>query len=94
MIQDNVSEEKEYITYCNKIPIFDPKTYFKSVLKQWNSFTMIISGSSKSGKGVLLKSFLIGDANLSKQFDFIIIFSKTLINGFYSSFLDTQLMFK
>jgi len=91
---DNVKDEREYITFCNKIAVWDPKEYFRSTLKQWKAFTMIISGSSKAGKSMLLKSFLIGDSNLSKQFDFIIIFSKTLVNGFYSSFLETQLMFK
>ena len=87
-------EQNEYKSYCEKIKIWNPKEYFKTAMRAWNGFTMVISGSSKSGKSNLLKNLLIGDANLEGYFDFIIIFSKTLVNGFYQSFIDSQLMFK
>lgn len=94
-IVDNAQiDQREHITFCKKLEIWNPKEYFRNTLKTWGAFTSIISGSSKSGKSNLLKNLLVGETNLLKQFDFVIIFSKTLVNGFYQSFIDSQLMFK
>lgn len=70
--------------------IYDKK-YFKNRIIKMGGFSMIISGSRESGKSYLLKNLL--NQGLKNNFDFIIVFSKTLVNGFYESFLDTKLLF-
>jgi len=94
-IIDNTPDlnQREHIKYINTIQTWNPTEYFDKTLKQWNGFTCIISGSRMSGKSMFLKNLLVGEPKLANKFDFIIIFSKTLVNGFYSSFLDTSLMF-
>lgn len=89
-----MEKKNEYMEFCNKLPEWEPKEYFKSVMSEYSAFTGIISGSSKSGKSNLLKYLLKGPPNIAKYYDFIVVFSKTLVNGFYQSFLDSQLMFK
>lgn len=86
-------DEREHIKFCEKIETWDPKEYFDRTIDKWKGFTCIISGSRMSGKSMFLKNLLVGEPKLANKFDFIIVFSKTLVNGFYSSFLDTSLMF-
>jgi len=88
-------EKNEYIVrYHQNIEVWNPKEYFDRTLKEWAGFTCVITGSSKSGKSCLLKDLMIGECHLQKKFDVVVVFSKTLINGFYQSFLEGKLMFK
>lgn len=87
-------DSKEYLTYCEKLNQWDAREYFKSTMREYGAFTSIICGSSKSGKSNLLKYLLVGEPHITKYFDFVLVFSKTLVNGFYQGFLDSQLMFK
>jgi hypothetical protein len=86
-------DEREHIKYCNEIPVWKPEIYFKEVMKKWKGFTCIISGSRMAGKSQFLKNLLVGEPKLASQFDFVVVFSRTLVNGFYQSFLDTTLLF-
>lgn len=79
-----------------KIPIWCPKDFFVKSLKEMNSFTAIMIGSRHSGKSNMLKNFLINSegGNLCKKFDMVVVFSKTLVNGYYQKFLKTKLLFE
>lgn len=73
---------------------WNPDKFFKSQLKEWKCFSSIITGSSRSGKSYLLKHLLtMNKSKLLRKFDFVLIFSKTLVNGFYKSFINSDLMF-
>lgn len=92
-IKDNSSQSnlKELI---NSIPEWDPKQYFKYYMEKWNGFSCVISGSSRSGKSNMLKYLLCHKGiGIKKYFDLIVIFSRTLCNGFYSGFINSKLMF-
>ena len=82
MIEDRA---KDSINKLNKfvedIPLWNPKDYFKETLRKWNSFTMIISGSRMAGKSNFLKYLLCEP--LRNEFNMIVVFSKTIENGFY-----------
>lgn len=80
--------------YSSNIEVWYPAGYFSKVMKNWGAFTCVIAGSSKSGKSSLLKDLMIGDCKLRARFDIVVIFSRTLINGFYQEFMGTKLMFK
>lgn len=82
--------KKELNKLIEGIQVWDPKEYLEECLKKWHSFTMIISGSRMSGKSNLLKHLL---SFTKKRFDIIVVFSRTLINGFYQSFIDSKLIF-
>lgn len=93
-ITDNVNlDTREHIKFCNEIQTWEPQNYFKEIMKKWKGFTCIISGSRMAGKSQFLKNLLVGEPKLAKEFDFIVVFSRTLVNGFYQSFLDTNLLF-
>ncbi len=93
-ITDTVNlDEREHIKFCNDVPTWKPEEYFKETMKKWKGFTCIISGSRMAGKSQFLKNLLVGEPKLAKEFDFIVVFSRTLVNGFYQSFLDTNLLF-
>lgn len=93
-LSDNTNlDSREHIKFCKSIETWDPQAYFKAALKQWGAFTCIISGSRMAGKSNFLKNLLVGEPKLAKEFDFILVFSKTLVNGYYQSFLDTRLLF-
>jgi hypothetical protein len=94
IVNDTVNlDEREHIKYCNEIPVWQPENYFKEIMKKWKGFTCIISGSRMAGKSQFLKNLLVGEPKLVNEFDFIVVFSRTLVNGFYQSFLDTTLLF-
>ena len=95
-MKDNVESNKDKISeLVSSIPTWDPKTYFDNMLKQWNSFTAIISGSRMAGKSAMLKYLMHHpEVNLAKKFNLVVVFSKTIENGFYQSFIESKLMFK
>ena len=72
-----------------------PAKFFHKYLKTYNSFTAIISGSRMSGKSNFVKFLMCSNkgGKLADKFDMIVIFSKTILNGHYQSFLKTKLMF-
>lgn len=89
------SKLSEYQKMTDDIPEWNPRDEIKDMLKQWNSFSMIISGSRMSGKSQMLKYLLHHpESNLAREFDIIVVFSKTIESGFYQSFLDSKLMYK
>lgn len=80
---------------ANEIPQWHPKNSIGEVLKKNNSFTMVLTGSRASGKSELLKYILINkECGILDKFNLVVVFSKTLANGFYSSFIKSKLMFK
>lgn len=96
-VQDNVQNHLDNICGQKSIKIseWNPKKYFTETIKKWKAFTMIISGSSKSGKSMALRYLLSSPkVNLQKEFSLTIVFSKTLVNGFYQEFIDSKLMFQ
>lgn len=71
-------------------------------IKQWQPrfyydrkqpFATIISASRNSGKSILVKYLYKNIWKPKKFFDVVIIFSKTLCNGFYQQFIDTKLLY-
>jgi len=68
----------------------DTTYYLQKYLKQWNSFTSVHVGQSRSGKTYSLRSML---TPILKEFDFILVFSKTISNGQYQSWLKTKLLY-
>jgi len=84
----------EHIDYCQNLKEWDAKEFFKLIMKRDKQFAAIITGSSKSGKSNILKYILTGEPAAKKYFEFILVFSRTLVNGFYQSFIDGQLFFK
>ena len=96
-MEDNVQLDESLLNLQSSMRIteWDPKDYFARTLKTWKAFTMIISGSSKSGKSMALRYLLTSQKiNLQKEFSLTIVFSKTLVNGFYQEFIDSKLMFQ
>lgn len=94
---ENCTEFKgnELTNFADKLENWEPHAYFKKEINQWGCFSAIFTGSSRSGKSYLLKHILtMHDNRLIKRYDFIIIFSKTLTNGFYKSFINSDLMFE
>lgn len=81
-----------YKEICDNIPSWDPKSYFREQMKKWGACTVLITGNSRAGKSNMLKSILLHDKMLN-YFDFIIVFSRTLLSGFYQSFIQSKLMF-
>lgn len=73
-----------------KINNWQPERTLRKYLKEWSGFSMIVNGMSKSGKSYLVKDII---TPIIDEFDFIIVFSKTLCNGFYSKWLKTKLLF-
>lgn len=73
---------------------WQPKEFFKYYMKKWKGFSCIICGSSRSGKSNMLR-YIIDDkgCGVGKEFDLIIVFSRTICNGFYQSFINSKLMF-
>jgi hypothetical protein len=71
------------------LKIWDPKTTIKAQLREWKHFTMLISAMTKAGKSYLLKDIL---KKIKGEFDFIVVFSKTLEAGGYD-YLDTKIKF-
>ena len=90
---ENKNIELPHKKFCDEITEWNPSDFFKRMMGEYGAFTGIIAGSSRAGKSNLLKYLLVGEPNISKYFDFILVFSRTLINGFYSGFLDSKLMF-
>jgi hypothetical protein len=93
--QQNIPIQQKYERmqqYIKNIPQWLPNEYFTETLKKWKAFTMIVTGSSKSGKSSLLKDLFVGTPNLIAKFDTVVVFSRTLVSGFYQGFLrDEQL---
>jgi hypothetical protein len=85
--------ENEHLDYCKTLKDWDAKEFFKTCMKRDKQFAAIITGSSKAGKSNILRYILAGEPAVKKYFDFILVFSRTLINGFYQSFIDGQLFF-
>lgn len=85
--------EGEHKNYANSIEIWTPKASFAEYLKK-GGFTSIISGSRAAGKSEMLR-YLIANpkCGIGKYFNTVVVFSKTLVNGFYQSFINSQLMF-
>lgn len=93
MIEDRAKNSIDKLNkFVEDIPPWNPKDYFKETLRKWNSFTMIISGSRMAGKSNFLKYLLCEP--LRNEFNMIVVFSKTIENGFYQNFIDSKLMFK
>lgn len=69
---------------------WDPSYHLLKYLREWQSFTMIHSGMSRAGKSYSLRSMI---EPIIKEFDFIIIFSKTITNGQYQKWCKTKLLF-
>lgn len=86
-------KENNYKNIVSELQNWEPENYFKDAINKNGAIAGIISGSSKSGKSNLLKYLLVGKPNISKYFDFIIVFSKTLVNNFFQGFLDSKLLF-
>jgi Poxvirus A32 protein len=88
-------EDKIKSTGTISVPVWDPKDYFDRNLKKWNSFTCVIYGARMSGKSNMLKHILTGKecGKLADKFNTIVVFSKTVINGYYHGFLKKALMF-
>jgi len=79
-----------------EIPQWQPDRFFKKVLKEYGSFTSIITGARMSGKSNMVKFLLTSHFGgcLRDKFDMIVIFSKTILNGHYQNFLSTKLLFE
>lgn len=96
-IYDNVKEnssQKFLNELLTRLPEWRPDEFIKENMKAWKSISVLISGSSRAGKSQMLKYLLARNgANWLKYFDLVVIFSKTLVNGFYQSFIDSKLMF-
>jgi Poxvirus A32 protein len=92
-MEPEIKENEDVAKYFGRLPEWQPKEYFDKTIKQWKAFTCIISGSRMSGKSNMLKYLLKSpEVNLSRHFDFTIVFSRTLVNGFFQ-FVDSKLMF-
>lgn len=79
----------------SSIPEWNPKTDLKTYVRKFGGISMIISGNRSSGKSTLLKYLLVSrECNFISEFHNVIIFSKTLSNGFYEEFINTKLLFK
>jgi hypothetical protein len=92
-IGKEIPEELPYKKFIGELTEWEPNDFFKRMITEYGAFTGIITGSSRAGKSNFLKYLLTGEPHIEKYFDFILVFSRTLVNGFYQSFLDSKLMF-
>ncbi len=81
MSENNSSEKKSTDIKLEK---WDARKYLKCSLKQWSNFACCITGMSRSGKSFMLKHLL----QIIPKYDFVVICSKTIQNGFYD-FIET-----
>lgn len=77
-----------------EIQPWKPKETIDKYLKQWDAFTMIENGMSRCGKTYLMKHIItpyVTQKNKNQpKFDFVIVFSKTICNGFYQNWLSEE----
>jgi Poxvirus A32 protein len=73
------------------IKTWDAQNTLEKYLKEWGSFSMIINGMTRSGKSYLLRDLL---TPILYKFDHVVVFSKTLCNGFYQEWLKTKFMYE
>lgn len=90
-----ISDKPGSFDYVDNLPVWEPSSFFKDEFKRWGCFSAIISGNSRSGKSYLLKHLLTRNNNiLLNKYDFVVVFSPTLSNGFYKGFIKGKLMFE
>lgn len=70
-----------------QIEKWKPNETIKFYLERYNAISILISGMSRSGKSVLLKDIMTPHL---KDFDFVIVFSKTLCNNFYHTWFEKE----
>ncbi len=84
----------DYQKISNELNTWNPKEYFKKELKRFGGFNMVISGNTRAGKTNTLSYLLKSpEVKLLKHFDFVVVFSKTLVNGHYAKLLNSKLLF-
>lgn len=87
-----MSEDFEYDEWVPILPTIDRAKYPLLRPRSIEPFSMIICSSRNMGKSTLLKDLILKN-KMNQKFDFILLFSKTLGNGFYDSFLKTKLRY-
>lgn len=75
------------------MPTIDRKKYPQLRPRSIEPFSMIVCSSRNMGKSTFLKDFILKN-KMNRKYDLILLFSKTLGNGFYEKFLDTKLVYK
>lgn len=74
-----------------EIQKFNPN-FLQKFLHTYGAFSMIITGNTKAGKSHMMR-YLLTEHIESNYFDFVIVFSRTLVNGYYNEFIESKLMF-